>query len=185
MPISRTDYFTYVSGADNKLHRQQLQVWNHKNISIVLQSGNLAAYGITMYGGNNETYFAKKHLLTHAGGGAASIGAKAANIAQKRAPLPNSLAKKVKNGADPSVISNWLDTNAPAQKDQILKQIRLQSKYSSMPAKNNTFIVCDRVAADVLKDAFADALLAAAGSTAEAQGKRRRRRSDGLDRASG
>src|SRR6185437_8980267 len=83
--VTRTDYFSYVADSGGASHRAPIQDWNQGGLRIVLQHPNLHSLGVVAPSGRNETYFAKKHLLTHAGGKQTTVEDKARSLMDKRA----------------------------------------------------------------------------------------------------
>jgi hypothetical protein len=150
-PLVKNAYFTYTGG-----HRDPVQVWNvavpggdgkTSNTLEIYVQGDLTGKGFAF----NSTAFAKKHLLTFKGGKAAgkseAITGKMGRILTKRsfAGVSNSQRK------DPSKIT---DSALRTKTEAII------AKYSPTKAPANTYIICDDMTADDLKQRFAKALVA-------------------------
>jgi hypothetical protein len=138
--VVKNEYFTYVGPEDNK-RRDRTQVWNVDGISIYFQG---SAPGI-----NESTYFAKKHLLTYAGG------------KHNRSPTAMAKMKKI-------VGYRQLPTGSPVRRIREQRKLAAKTdKYGTTRAPNlNTFINCDEFEADELKREFSSALQYAQGSHA-------------------
>lgn len=150
----RTDYFIYTKDG----HRDPTQVWNvkagGKDLQIHIQGSVSGFPTIT------ETHFAKKHLLTFAGGKADTAGGKIADkmqrIADKRARtgLTSSQKKDLSKIGDSAQEAYWEKIN---------------HKYAGSVTKKNTFIKVDAMAPDELRKLIAEALVAGNGTEAEVE----------------
>jgi hypothetical protein len=158
MSVIKNNYFTYSVGTDGVKHRDSLQVWNvtltvgsaAKTVSIYVQ-GSLTGRGFS----RDATFFAKKHLLTFAGGKAATANKGAAEDKMMRIA-----GKRQKDTLLKGLTGGQKKGKAP------LPSGSLPTKYSTTPAKANTIISCDMLTPDALKKAFAEALLAGDGAEA-------------------
>jgi hypothetical protein len=138
--VIKNDYFTYIGPEDHK-HRAANQIWNVDGMSIYVQ-GSAPEF-------TEPTYFAKKHLLTFAGGkhrSSATITAKMKKIARYRT-LPVKAREK--------------------RQRERLEAAAKKSKYGGTRTQKNTFINCDYFgSADELKREFSSALHCAQGNHA-------------------
>jgi hypothetical protein len=144
--FSKTDYFVYTAAG----HRDPLQTWSvatSKGTATVYIQGNVSGRGFPTI---TETHFAKKHLLSFAGGNAQGRGediiAKMQRIADKRART--GLTARYKK--DPNLVE---DATARA------KWVNVGNKYAMKPTKKNTFIKVDAMTPSELKKLIAEALV--------------------------
>jgi hypothetical protein len=165
--VSRTDYFSYVPDSDGASHRAPIQDWNQGGLRIVLQHPNLRSLGVVAPSGRNETYFAKKHLLTHAGGKQTTVEDKARSLMDKRAApdrWPKDLSGTQKNKSfneRVTYLQGKIAATSGTEQAQWQHRLALMStepKYGPQRTKASAFIVCDKIAPADLKTAFVDAL---------------------------
>lgn len=153
--ITRTDFFIYTQDG----HRTAEQVWNvetgGKTVSIYIQ-GDVTGVGFPTI---TATHFAKKHLLSFAGGKAEKAGTdiigKMQRIATKRARvgLTNAQKKDLSKVPDVNERARWQ---------------RVTDKYAGSVTKKNTFIKVDAMTPDALRSLIADALVAGNGTETHA-----------------
>ncbi len=138
-------------------------------MSVVLQHGDLSQLSVVAPSGAKQTYFAKKQMLTHAGGKHDTVESKAASLFAKRAipdPWPKDLPGTQGKKAYPdrlAYVENKVATASGPEKgewDRRLALLRSEPKCGPQRTNATAFIVCDRVPPEDLKSAFARGLLA-------------------------
>jgi len=128
--LVRNDYFTYANGK-----RETTQIWNIRNNLTVYVQGHFPN-GVPAASGIAVSHFAKKHLLTFAGGTAHSThtGGALAGMADKATRIT---ARRMSGNKD----------------DKYGKKLG-----GSLDSAKNTVVMCDLLSKDELWKAFAAAL---------------------------
>ena len=138
--VVRTEFFTYSKDATPS--RNSEQVWNVHSVGSVWVQGELP----TTFGPGQKTSFAKKHLITFAGG--------------KQSKKPNGTPELKAASVSMKRTKGTLGSSAQKKKKK-----EIGPKYGSTLTDTNTVLICDYLVGAELKKMFANACKAAKENT--------------------